>query len=75
MPVGASFFEDVPLVKFMLLVFICMPSGVVVGDSGICFVSLVCRALSFHWETMQTLENRLDFFALHTRLAAAFWTF
>ena len=32
MPLGASFFEDVPLVKFMYLVFICMPGGVTAGN-------------------------------------------
>ena len=36
MPQGASFFEDVPLVEFMYLVFTCMPGGVTVGNSGLC---------------------------------------
>ena len=36
MPLGASFFEDVPLVEFMYLVFTHMPGGVTVGDSGLC---------------------------------------
>ena len=36
MPLGASFFEDVPLVGFMYLVFTRMPGGVAVGDSGLC---------------------------------------
>ena len=36
MPLGASFFEDVPLVEFIYLVFTCAPGGVTVGDSGLC---------------------------------------
>ena len=36
MPLGASFFEDVPLVGFMYLIFTCMPGGFTVGDSGLC---------------------------------------
>ena len=36
MPLGASFFEDVPLVEFMYLAFTRMPGGVTVGDSGLC---------------------------------------
>ena len=36
MPLGASFFEDVPLVEFMCLVFTHTPGGVTVGDSGLC---------------------------------------
>ena len=33
---GASFFEDLPLVEFMYLVFTLMPGGFTVGDSGLC---------------------------------------
>ena len=36
MPLGASFFEDVPLVEFMYLVFTRTPGGVIIGDSGLC---------------------------------------
>ena len=36
MPLGASFFEDVPLVEFIYLVFTRKPGGVTVGDSGLC---------------------------------------
>ena len=36
MPLGASFFEDVPLVEFMYLVFTRTPGGVTVGDSDLC---------------------------------------
>ena len=36
MPLGASFFEDVPLVEFLYLVFTRMPGGVIVGDLGLC---------------------------------------
>ena len=36
MPLGASFFDDVPLVAFMYLVFTRTPGGVTVGDSGLC---------------------------------------
>ena len=36
MPLGASFLEDVPLVKFIHLVLTRMPGGVTVGDSGLC---------------------------------------
>ena len=36
MPLGTSFFEDVPLVEFMYLVFTRMLGGVTVGDSGLC---------------------------------------
>ena len=36
MPLGASFFEDVPLVEFIYLVFTRTPGGVTVGDSGLC---------------------------------------
>ena len=36
MPLGASFFDDVPLVEFMYLVFTRAPVGVTVGDSGLC---------------------------------------
>ena len=45
MPLGASFFEDEPLVDFIYLVFARTPGGVTVGDSGLClgFRSLVCR--------------------------------
>ena len=39
---GASFFEDVPLVEFLYLVFTCMPGGVTVGDSGLCCCVPVC---------------------------------
>ena len=36
MPLGGhSFFEDVPLVEFMYLVFL-MPSGVTIDDTGLC---------------------------------------
>ena len=35
MPQGASFFEDVPLVEFMYLVFTRMPGGATEGDSGL----------------------------------------
>ena len=38
MPLGASFFDDEPLVEFMYLVFTRMPGGVTVGDSGPCCV-------------------------------------
>ena len=33
---GASFFEDVPLVEFLYLVFTRTLDGVTVGDSGLC---------------------------------------
>ena len=33
---GASFFEDVPLVELIYLVFTRTPGGVTVGDSGLC---------------------------------------
>ena len=36
MPLGASFFEDVPLVEFMYLAFTQMPGGVTAGDTGLC---------------------------------------
>ena len=36
MLLGASFFEDVPLVGFIYLVFTRTPGGVTVGDSGLC---------------------------------------
>ena len=36
MPLGTSFFEDVPLVEFICLVFTQTPGGVTVGDSGLC---------------------------------------
>ena len=36
MPLGASFFEDVPFVEFIYLVFPRMPGGVTVDDSGLC---------------------------------------
>ena len=44
MPLGASFFEDVPLVGFIYLVFTRTPGGVTVGDSGLWSVecSSVC---------------------------------
>ena len=35
-PLGASFFEVVPLVEFMYLGFTRTPGGVTVGDSGLC---------------------------------------
>ena len=35
MPLEASFFEDVPLVEFMYLVFTRMPGEVTMGDSGL----------------------------------------
>ena len=36
MPLGASFFEDVPLVEFIYLVFTRMPGGVTIGGSDLC---------------------------------------
>ena len=36
MPLGASFFEDVPLVEFIYLVFTRTPGGVIVVDSNLC---------------------------------------
>ena len=36
MPLGTSFYEDVPLVEFTCLVFTRMPGRVTVGDSGLC---------------------------------------
>ena len=36
MPLGASFFEDVPLMEFIYPVFTRTPGGVTVGDSGVC---------------------------------------
>ena len=36
MPLGASFFEDVPLVEFIYLVFTRMPGRVTVSYSGLC---------------------------------------
>ena len=36
MPLGASVFEDVPLVEFIFLVFSRVPAEVTVGDSGLC---------------------------------------
>ena len=36
MPLGASLFEDVPLVEFRYLVFPRMPGGVTVGGLGLC---------------------------------------
>ena len=35
MPLGESFFEVVPLVKFMYLVFTYAPGGVTIGDLGL----------------------------------------
>ena len=36
MPLGASFFEDVPLMEFIYLVFTRTPGRVTLGDSGLC---------------------------------------
>ena len=36
MPLRASFFEDVPLVECIYLVYTPMPGGVIVGNSGLC---------------------------------------
>ena len=36
MPLGASFFEDVPSVEFIYLVFTRTPGALTVGDSGLC---------------------------------------
>ena len=36
MSLGASFFEDVPLVEFMYLVFTNIPGGVTEGDPDLC---------------------------------------
>ena len=44
MPLGASFFEDVPLVEFIYLVFTRTPGGVIVGDSGLCCVPCLSSA-------------------------------
>ena len=56
MPLGAFFFEDVPLVEFIYFVCTHMPGGVTVVDSGLCCVSLVCRALLFPFvDSTQTL--------------------
>ena len=46
MPLGASFFEDVPLVEFTYLVFTRTPGGVTVGDSSVC-----CRVPLRHYST------------------------
>ena len=45
MPLGASFFKDVPLVEFIYLVFTRTPGGVVVGDSGLCCVPCLSSAI------------------------------
>ena len=46
MPLGASFFDDVPLVVFMYLVFTRTPGGVTVDDSGLyCCVPCMSSAI------------------------------
>ena len=46
MPLGASFFEDVPLVEFIYLVFTRTPGGGTVGDSGLsCCVPCLSSAI------------------------------
>ena len=50
MPLGASFFEDVPLEEFIYLVFTRTPGGVTVSDLGFCCcVPCLSRALPFVW--------------------------
>ena len=39
MPLAASFFEDIPLVEFVYLVFTHMSGAVTVGDSGLLLCS------------------------------------
>ena len=46
MPLGALFFEDVPLVEVIYLVFTRTPGGVTIGDSGFCcFVPCLSSAI------------------------------
>ena len=48
MALGASFFEDVPSVEFMYLVFTRMPGGVTAGDSDLyCCVPCLLSAITF----------------------------
>ena len=47
MPLGTSFFEDVPLVELIYLVFSRTPGGVTVGDSGLrCCVPCLSSAIT-----------------------------
>ena len=54
MPLGASFFEDVPLAEFIYLVFTRTPRGVTVGNSGIC-----CSVPHWHYSTQMDYLCRL----------------
>ena len=45
MPLGASSFEDVPLVEFMYLAFNRMPGRFTEGDSGNCCAPCLSSAL------------------------------
>ena len=56
MPLGASFVDVVPLVKFIYLVFTRTPGGVTVGDSGLsCCVP--CLSSAVIWLCLLTLRS------------------
>ena len=57
MPLGASFFEDVPSVEFIYLVFTRTPGGVTVGDSGLC-CCVPCLSSAIISLCLSTLHER-----------------
>ena len=59
MALGASFFEDVPSVEFMYLVFTRMPGGVTVGDSGLCCCVPSAERVIFRCVLIQVTLGRL----------------
>ena len=60
MPPGASFYEDVPLMECMHLVFTRTPGGVTVGDSGLCCCvpSLPASVISVHFSVRQERKRK-----------------
>ena len=56
MPLGASFFEDVPLMEFTYLVFTRAPCGVIVGDSGLC-CCVPCLSSTFNSRCLLSLNR------------------
>ena len=57
MPLGASFFEDVPLVEFIYLALTRTPGRVTVNDAGLC-CSAPCQSSAFISLCLWTLHKR-----------------
>ena len=81
---GASFFEDVPLVEFIYLVFTCTPGEVTVGNSGLrccvpCLLSVIislCLLIQgrIPWRHVLVSWMYDQPFLCYQRLTTLFWT-